>query len=69
MSQSTARDRAVDPWSDDQTRLHLQVLVEGVAVLAGFEQSAVTLHRDGVFEVVAAAGVSDGFVGTVVPTK
>lgn len=69
MSQSMARDRAVVPWSDDQTRLHLQVLVEGVAVLAGFEQSAVTLLRDGVFEVVAAAGVSDGFVGTVVPSR
>jgi two-component system, OmpR family, phosphate regulon sensor histidine kinase PhoR len=67
MSQSPARDRAVVPWSDDQTRLHLQVLVEGVAVLAGFEQSAVTLRREGMFEVVAAAGVSDGFVGTVVP--
>jgi signal transduction histidine kinase len=68
MSQSAARDRAVVPWSDDQTRLHLQVLVESVAVLAGFEQSAITLRRDGVFEVVAAAGVSDGFVGTLVPT-
>ncbi|WP_082587133.1 sensor histidine kinase [Nocardioides sp. Soil774] len=69
MSQPTARDRAVVPWSDDQTRLHLQVLVEGVAGLAGFEQSAVTLRRDGVFEVLAAAGVSDGFVGTVVPSS
>ena len=69
MSQSAARERAVVPWSDDQTRLHLQVLVEGVAVLAGFEQSAVTLRRDGVFEVVAAAGVSDGFVGTIVPSS
>ena len=67
-TQPVARDRAVAPWSDDQTRLHLQVLVESVAVLAGFEQSAITLRRDGVFEVVAAAGVSDGFVGTLVPT-
>ena len=67
-TQPAARDRAVAPWSDDQTRLHLQVLVESVAVLAGFEQSAITLRRDGVFEVVAAAGVSDGFVGTLVPT-
>ena len=37
---------------------HLQVLVEGVATLAGFEQSAITLRRDDVCEVVAAAGVS-----------
>ena len=41
-------------WADDQTRQHLQVLVEGVATLAGFEQSAVSLRRDGVYEVVAA---------------
>jgi signal transduction histidine kinase len=51
------------PLADDQTRQHLEVLVEGVATLAGFEQSAVSLRHDGVFEVVAAAGVADGFVG------
>ncbi|WP_210649446.1 HAMP domain-containing sensor histidine kinase [Nocardioides sp. SYSU D00065] len=54
-------------WADDQTRQHLQVLVEGVATLAGFEQSAISLRRDGDFEVVAAAGVGDGFVGRLVP--
>lgn len=69
MSQPAEQDRAVTPWADDQTRLHLQVLVEGVATLAGFEQSAVTLRRDGHFEVVAAAGVADGFVGTLVPAE
>ena len=26
------------PWADEQTRQHLQVLVESVATLAGFEQ-------------------------------
>src|SRR5688500_20347925 len=58
---------AAVPWADEQTRQHLQVLVEGVATLAGFAQSSLTLRRDGQFEVVAAAGVEDGFVGTQVP--
>jgi signal transduction histidine kinase len=57
------------PWADEQTRQHLQVLVEGVATLAGFAQSSLTLRRDGHFEVVAAAGVEDGFVGTQVPVE
>ncbi|NYE36019.1 signal transduction histidine kinase [Nocardioides cavernae] len=59
----------VTPFADEQTRQHLQVLVEGVATLAGFEQSAVTLRRDGVCEIIAAAGVSTDFVGTLVPTE
>lgn len=59
----------VATFADEQTRQHLQVLVEGVATLAGFEQSAVTLRRDGLCEIIAAAGVSEGFVGTVVPTE
>ena len=63
------QDAAVEPFADEQTRAHLQVLVEGVATLAGFEQSAVTLRRDGVCEIIAAAGVKDGFVGTLVPTE
>jgi signal transduction histidine kinase len=58
----------VSPWADDQTRQHLQVLVEGVATLAGFEQSAVNLRRDDFFEVVAAAGVTQDFVGTLAPS-
>ena len=61
------RRHAPSPWLDEQTRQHLQVLVEGVATLAGFAQSSLTLRRDGHFEVVAAAGVEDGFVGTQVP--
>ena len=63
----TGRRHAETPWADEQTRQHLQVLVEGVATLAGFAQSSLTLRRDGQFEVVAAAGVEDGFVGTQVP--
>ena len=63
----TGRRHAESPWADEQTRQHLQVLVEGVATLAGFAQSSLTLRRDGHFEVVAAAGVEDGFVGTQVP--
>lgn len=59
----------VVPWADDQTRQHLQVLVEGVATLAGFEQSAISLRRDGHFEVLVAAGVSPDFVGTQVPSS
>jgi signal transduction histidine kinase len=54
-------------WADDQTRQHLQVLVEGVATLAGFEQSAILLRRDGAFQVVVAASVADGFVGSMTP--
>ena len=47
---------AAAPWADEQTRQHLQVLVEGVATLAGFEQSSLTLRRGDHIEVVAAAG-------------
>lgn len=54
-------------WVDDQTRLHLQVLIEGAATLAGFEQSSITLRTDDWFEVVAAAGVEEDFVGTRAP--
>lgn len=64
-----ARRYADVPWADEQTRQHLQVLVEGVATLAGFAQSSLTLRRDSHFEVVAAAGVEDGFVGTQVPSS
>jgi signal transduction histidine kinase len=58
---------AATPWADDQTRQHLQVLVESVAVLAGFEQSAITLRRDQDFLILVAAGVAEGFAGTHVP--
>ena len=69
MSDDTRGERrvAAATWVDDQTREHLQVLVEGVAVLAGFEQSSLTLSRGCDFEVVAAAGVEDGHVGRRVP--
>ncbi len=56
-------------WPDDQTRQHLQVLVEGVATLAGFEQSAVSLRRESVFELVAAAGLDDSFLGRRLPVE
>lgn len=69
MSQSDGEDHEPSTWVDDQTRAHLQVLVEGVAVLAGFEQSSLTLSHGCDFEVVAAAGVEDGFVGTRVPLQ
>jgi signal transduction histidine kinase len=71
MSDDTRGERRVAavPWVDDQTREHLQVLVKSVATLAGFEQSSLTLRRDHHFEVVAAAGVADGFVGTQVPLQ
>ena len=60
---------ATEPWSDEQTRQHLQVLVEGVAVLAGFEQSAISLRRGDEFEVVAGAGegVVENIVGRRLP--
>ena len=59
------RDAA--PWAEEQTRQHLQVLVESVATLAGFEQSALTLRRSEDFLIFVAAGVPDGFAGTRVP--
>ena len=59
--------QGIAPWADDQTRQHLQVLVEGVATLAGFEQSAITLRRSHDFLILVAAGVPDGFAGTRVP--
>ena len=69
VDESLDKGREIAPWADDQTRQHLQVLVEGVATLAGFEQSAITLRRDDVCEVIAAAGVADGFVGRLLPTS
>ena len=66
MDESVSPDPGA-PWVDEQTRQHLQVLVEGVAGLAGFEQSAITLLRGDAFEVVVAAGIPDGFTGTRVP--
>ena len=57
----------IAPWADEQTRQHLQVLVESVATLAGFEQSAITLRRSQDFLILVAAGVPDGFAGTRVP--
>jgi two-component system phosphate regulon sensor histidine kinase PhoR len=64
-----SQDQGLDVahWADDQTRQHLQVLVEGVATLAGFEQSAITLRRAHDFLILVAAGVPDGFAGTRVP--
>ncbi|WP_374457139.1 ATP-binding protein [Nocardioides sp.] len=62
--QDAGEARTTDqPWSDDQTRQHLQALVEGVAVLAGFEQAAISLRRDDEFEVVACAG--EGLAETI----
>lgn len=63
MNEAAVETRGLTPWADDQTRQHLQVLAEGVAVLAGFDQSAVSLRRDGFFELVAAAGLDDSFLG------
>ncbi|MCF6376119.1 GAF domain-containing sensor histidine kinase [Nocardioides KLBMP 9356] len=56
-------------FADEQTRQHLQVLVESVATLAGFEQSAITLRRSHDFLILVAAGVADGFAGTRVPVE
>ena len=57
----------IAPWADDQTRQHLQVLVESVATLAGFEQSAITLRRATTSWSSSRPGVPDGFAGTRVP--
>jgi two-component system phosphate regulon sensor histidine kinase PhoR len=64
-----AEQQDAAPWMDEQTRQHLQVLVEGVATLAGFEQSALTLRRDHDYLILVAAGVPDGFAGTRVPAS
>lgn len=66
-NEARAPDHGAAPWVDDQTRQHLQVLAEGVAVLAGFEQSAISLLHGDAFEVVVAWGVDEGFAGTRVP--
>ena len=55
------------PWAVQQTLQHLQVLVESVATLAGFEQSAITLRGPDDYLILVAAGVPDGFAGTRVP--
>ena len=65
MTDVEARDALA--WADDQTRQHLQVLVESVATLAGFEQSSITLRRPHDYLILVAAGVTDGFAGTRVP--
>ncbi|RYC07478.1 sensor histidine kinase [Nocardioides zhouii] len=65
--ESQDQAQQVAPWADEQTRQHLQVLVESVATLAGFEQSAITLRRSHDFLILVAAGVPDGFAGTRVP--
>jgi two-component system, OmpR family, phosphate regulon sensor histidine kinase PhoR len=57
------------PFADEQTRQHLQVLVESVATLAGFEQSAITLRRSHDYLILVAAGVPEGFAGTRVPLE
>ena len=56
---------------DRSTRESLEVLVEGVAVLAGFEQSAISLRRGDEFEVVAVAGpgVAEKILGRRLPVK
>ncbi len=69
MDQTVEGAAGVPPWVDEQTRQHLEVLVQAVTGLAGFEQSSLTLRRDGLFQVIAAAGVSDGFVGTLMPAS
>lgn len=64
---------AVDTqWiSGHPTRQALQVLVEGVSVLAGFEQSAISLRRGDVFQVVAVAGpgVAEKILGKRLPMR
>ena len=62
-------DRPAEPWAQDQVLAHLQVLVEGVSVLAGYEQSALSLRRGDDLEVVVAAGegVPADFTGRRIP--
>ena len=69
MSGTTDVTDGATPWADDHTRQHLQVLVESVAVLAGFEQAAITLLRGDAYEVIVAAGIPDGFPGTRGPVS
>jgi signal transduction histidine kinase len=65
------RDAGAEWVSDRSTKQSLEVLVEGVAVLAGFEQSAISLRRGDEFEVVAVAGpgVAEKILGRRLPVK
>lgn len=57
-----------DSWSDDQTRVSLQVLAEGAAVLSGFGQAAIRVRRGDVLEVVATSGPDLAeMMGTTLP--
>ena len=57
MAQSRARGADVaQSWSDAPTRASLRVLAEGVAALAGFGQSAISVRRGDGLVVVATSG-------------
>lgn len=71
MVQSRARrDDVADSWSDAPTRASLQVLAEGAAALAGFSQSAISVRRHDLLEVVATSGpeLAD-MIGTHLPVE
>jgi signal transduction histidine kinase len=65
------RDGSPELISDRSTRESLEMLVEGVAVLAGFEQSAISIRRGDEFEVVAVAGpgVAEKILGRRLPVR
>jgi two-component system phosphate regulon sensor histidine kinase PhoR len=57
-------------WSDELTRVSLQVLAEGAAVLSGFGQAAISVRRGDVLEVVATSGPDLAeMLGTTLPVS
>jgi two-component system phosphate regulon sensor histidine kinase PhoR len=66
-----ARERLgakIGTWSDELTRVSLQVLAEGAAVLSGFGQAAIRVRRGDVLEVIAISGPDlSEMLGTSLP--
>jgi signal transduction histidine kinase len=68
-----ARERLgakIGTWSDELTRVSLQVLAEGAAVLSGFGQAAIRVRRGDLLEVVAVSGPDlVDMLGTTLPVR
>lgn len=63
--------RGIVPWADPSTVQHLEVLTEGVTVLAGFEHAAIAVRRceDLVFVAASGTRVGERLLGTTVPLE
>lgn len=68
-----ARERLgakIGTWSDELTRVSLQVLAEGAAALSGFGQAAIRVRRGDMLEVIAVSGPDLAeMLGTTLPVR